>query len=91
MDIRTAKDGVVACACCNCVYTLPKDDATPEARSFIRMGEHELDTCSWDGAIAAFKKANETCQGEPEIYWGLALADYKVQYIKDVGDFREYN
>ncbi|MGN0814520.1 MAG: NINE protein [Candidatus Coproplasma sp.] len=84
LDIRTAKDGVIVCAYCNCVYTLPKDDVTPEARSFIRMGEHGLDTCNWDGAISAFKKAGESCRYEPEIYWGLALANYKVQYVKDV-------
>ncbi|MGN0804377.1 MAG: leucine-rich repeat protein [Candidatus Coproplasma sp.] len=83
LDMSTAKDGVLECKFCATVYTLPKNDSSPEAYSYLNLGEHELDVCNWEGAISAFKKALENSVNEPEVYWGLARANYKVQFIKD--------
>lgn len=49
----------------------------------MQIGEHELDVCEFDKAYAAYKKAAEIDPTEPEAYFGMALADFKVQYIKD--------
>ncbi|MGN0565508.1 MAG: hypothetical protein ACI4IU_02325, partial [Candidatus Limousia pullorum] len=69
LDLRKAADGVIECEYCGGVFTLPKDETSSEALAFLRMGEHDLDTCNWDGAIAAYKKAGEKDRKEPEAYW----------------------
>lgn len=84
LDLRNAKDGVIECDCCFSVFTLPKEESPSEATSYLRMGEHDLDSLNWSGAIEAFKKAAEKDKSEPEAYWGLALASYRVQYLKDL-------
>ena len=35
------------------------------------MGEHDLDTCKFDEAYTAYKKAAELDPNEPEAYFGM--------------------
>ena len=81
--IKGATEGIVECPACHRVWTVERT-ADPAAKQFLRMGEHELDTCEFQKAYEAFKKANEYDKNESEAYFGMALAKYKVQYIKDV-------
>ena len=78
-----ATNGVVKCVYCDSVWTVVKKTTDKTAADFIAMGEHELDICKFEDAFAAFKKAAELDAKEPQAYWGMALAEYKVQYVKD--------
>ena len=81
--INGATEGVVQCPACRKVWTIERT-TDPEVKQFLRMGEHELDTCDFDKAYEAFKKASEYDKDESEAYFGMALAKHKIQYIKDV-------
>lgn len=81
IDPGTAQGGVVRCAYCRSSFVLPKSDG--KAHEFLVQGEHELDTCEFDRAFTAYRKAAEVDPSEPEAYFGMALATFKVQYIKD--------
>ncbi len=78
-----AQNGLVTCPYCKNVWTIPKKETSPAALSFLRMGEHDLDTCKFEDALSAYQKAAELDKEEPEAYFGMALATYKVQYLKD--------
>ena len=75
--------GVATCDYCGSVWTLPKRLSDPAALDFLRQGELALDTCKFDEAFTAFQKAKEYDDREPEAYFGMALAKFKVQYLKD--------
>ncbi len=81
-------DGLVECPLCFNVWTIPKKEASPAALSFLRQGEGCLDTCQFDNAYTLYQKAAQIDEKEPETYWGMALAEFKVQYIKDIKDNR---
>ncbi len=84
LDITKSENGIVQCKSCKSVFTIPKKEVSPAALSFLRLGEHDLDTGKFDDAFTAFKKAAEYDKDEPEAYWGMALAEFKVRYIKDI-------
>ena len=83
LDLNLAQNGVIKCAICDSVFTLPKVDASQKVLDFLSQGEHDLDTCRFDDAYTAFNKACELDKTEPEAYWGMALAEFKIQYLKD--------
>ena len=83
LDLSKAINGVVKCAICDSVFTLPKVDASQKVLDFLSQGEHDLDTCRFEDAYSAFNKACELDKTEPEAYWGMALAEFKIQYLKD--------
>ena len=83
LDPRTAVDGVVKCQFCGSLWTMPKEKTVSEAVHFLKMGEHELDTCDFDDAYTSFRKAAEIDATEPEAYFGMALATFCVQYLRD--------
>ena len=82
IDIRNAVNGVVECEYCHRIETLAKT-TNDDAKHFLKMGEHDLDSCKFDEAYTAYKKASEYDGREPQAYFGMALAEFKVQYIKD--------
>ena len=83
LDINLAQNGVIKCAICDSCFTLPKDTADKKVLDFLSQGEHDLDTGKFDDAYSAFSKACELDKTEPEAYWGMALAEFKIQYLKD--------
>lgn len=83
VDLSKAISGVIECGYCFSKFTVPKKEASPAALDFLRHGEHDLDTGKFDDAYIAFNKAAELDGKEPEAYWGMALAEFKVQYLKD--------
>lgn len=83
LDLTKARNGVVECAYCGSKLTVPKTIASSDALDSLRQGEHDLDTCKFDDAYTAFAKAAEYDKSEPEAYFGMALAEFKVQYLKD--------
>lgn len=84
IDVSSAVDGVVKCKFCHNVYTLPKEGASEAILNFLRIGEHDLDTAKFDDAYAAYAKAAQLDETEPEAYFGMALAEFKVQELKDI-------
>ena len=83
LDLATAQGGVIKCSVCDSTFTLPKTDAAQKVLDFLSQGEHDLDTGKFDDAYTAFNKAAELDKTEPEAYWGMALAEFKIQYLKD--------
>lgn len=83
IDLSRASNGLIECDFCLSRFTLPKEETSPAALDFLRQGEHHLDTSDFDDAYTAYAKALEYDQTEPEAYWGMALAERKVRYIKD--------
>ena len=83
LDLQKAVNGVVQCMYCASKFTLPKEDITPAALKFLHDGESSLYVCRFDDAYSFYKKAAELSPREPEAYWGMAIAQFRVQYIKD--------
>ena len=83
LDLSKAQGGVIKCAVCDSCFTLPKSDASQKVLDFLSQGEHELDIGKFEDAYSAFNKAAELDKTEPEAYWGMALAEFKIQYLKD--------
>lgn len=83
LDLTTAADGVVKCKYCGNSYAVPKEDGKSEAFEMLQIASHELETCSFDRAYTAYAKAAEISPDEPEAYFGMALARFKVQYLND--------
>lgn len=83
LDIRRAQNGVIECEYCSTVWTVPKQETEPEALKYLHDGNAALDVCKFEDAFVYFQKATELDKKEPEAYFGMALADFKVQYLKD--------
>ena len=66
-----AQNGLVTCPYCKNVWTIPKKETSPAALSFLRMGEHDLDTCKFEDALSAYQKAAELDKEESEAYFGM--------------------
>ena len=83
IDYTLARGGVVKCEYC-CEYnTVPKKETEPEALALIRSAAASLYSCDFDRAYDSYSRAAQIDASEPEAYFGMALAEYKVQYIKD--------
>ena len=83
LDPNQADHGVVTCEYCGSKFTLSKS-TNEKALALLAVGEHALDTCKFDDAYAAFQKAAELDAQEAEAFFGMALAEFKIQYIKDI-------
>ncbi len=77
-----SKNGLVECPACSNVWTIPRKETSPAALSFLRMGEHDLDTGKFDDALEAYKKAAQLDPKEPEAHFGCALSLFRIQYLK---------
>ena len=86
LDIGAAANGVIECPYCRNVWTLAKKETSPAALSYLRMGEHALDTGDFFGAFEAFGKAAQLDGNEPEAHFGMALSEFKVRYLLDISE-----
>ncbi len=82
LDPSGAEGNVLRCTFCGTAFMLAKS-SEPKVQNFLDQGEHDLDTCKFDDAYAAYQKAAELDKEEPEAYFGMALSAFKVQYLKD--------
>ncbi len=83
-EIFAAVGGIVQCKYCKTYRTLPKENTSPAALHYLRNGEFALDTCHFEDALTAYRKVAELEAEEPEAYFGMALAKFRVQTLKDV-------
>ena len=87
LDIRKAVGSVLECENCGTTHTLSRStDAS--AVAYLQIGEHELDVCRFDDARDAYAKAASIDKNESEAYFGMALSEFKVQYLKDTVENR---
>ena len=84
LNAANAESGVVVCEYCGMARTVPKRETKPAALSYLMLAEHDLDVCAFDNAFTGYKKAAEADGEEPEAYFGMALARFNVQYLKDL-------
>lgn len=82
LDATTAKSGVIACPYCGSSFVMPNTQNS-KVLGLITLAQNYLDLCKFDDALSTFKKAVEIEPTEPQAWFGAALAEYKVQYIKD--------
>lgn len=83
LDPSGASDGLIKCEFCNNVVQLPRFDSSDKAIMAIRSGEQSLRNGEFGRAMSEFALAAEEAPSEAMGYWGMALAKFKVQYIKD--------
>ncbi len=83
LDVSTVVGGTIKCPYCKNVYAVPKNETSAEVVELLRIGEHELDNGEFDRAYSAYEKAAKADPGEPGGYFGMALATFKIRYIKD--------
>ena len=83
LDLSKAQCGVIKCAVCDSCFTLPKTDASQKVLDYLFQAEGDLDTGKFEDAHVKYSKAAELDKTEPEAYWGMALAEFKIQYLKD--------
>ena len=83
LDLQTAIDGVIKCPYCAQKVSVPRKETPQEAFVAILQGRISLSACKFEDAKAAFQHAIQFDGTEPEAYFGLALATFKVQYLKD--------
>lgn len=83
INLSKAVNGVIECEYCKSIFTVPKTNVNGAALDFLRIGEHNSDMGKFDESYTAYAKAAEYDKEESEAYWGMALAEFKVQYIKD--------
>ncbi|MBR2341601.1 MAG: leucine-rich repeat protein [Clostridia bacterium] len=84
MDRDNAVRGVLRCEYCRRSYVLPKEDQVSEVLVELELGKTNLNACAFTKAYGAYAKAVELDPSEPEGYFGMALAENKIQYLKDV-------
>lgn len=83
MESGKAVDGLVTCEFCGMKRTVPKRETKPAALTYLMLAEHDLEVCEFDKAYTGYQKAAEADGTESEAYFGMALARFKVQYLKD--------
>lgn len=82
LDPSTVRGGVIECPFCHSKHIAARSQSD-EALEFLKIGEHDLDTCRFADAYDAYAKAAQADAQEPQAYFGMALATHKIQYIKD--------
>lgn len=83
-DIEIKDRGLGKCLYCGAVQTLPKDEDDNLKNLLNRANSYRL-SCNFDRAIYLYEEAIKIDENEPEIYWGLFLSKYGVEYVKDKG------
>lgn len=74
---------VVRCKWCGSAFTLPKDGADEELLGCLSAGMRNLDLERFEDAYRLFDRAAHLSADEPEAYWGMALSEYRVRFLKD--------
>jgi TPR repeat protein len=77
-------DGVTfgECPYCGSATTFPKlSDDRKEA--LYNRAEHQRRQCDFDKALETYEKLVEMDPSDPEIYWGMVLCRYGIEYVED--------
>ena len=83
LNASRALNGVLECEYCGSAFTLPKEETAGGVIEQLKIAANELDLCRFEDAFASYRKAAELDENEPEAYFGMALSEFRVQYLKD--------
>lgn len=83
LDITKAQNGIIKCDHCGSIFTLPKNNLSDDAKINLINAQNLLDSAKFSDARAFFEKVKNINNEEPEAYFGMALADAQVRYLKD--------
>ena len=83
LDMQREVEGVVKCPYCGNKVAVPQRATSNEALDMLRNGKHALACGHFEDAAVAYQSAQRLASDESEAYFGMALAAFKVQYIKD--------
>lgn len=83
LNSANSENGVVECECCLEKRVVPQNTINNDARAFITQGDTLLLSGDFDKAYQAYARAAECAPEEATAYFGMALAEFKVQYLKD--------
>ncbi len=84
LDPNKAENRLLVCGNCSSATILYKDSTSQEAIELIEKGAKMLETGEFEEALECYKLATRKCSAESEAYWGMALAEFKVQFRKDI-------
>ena len=70
------------CPYCHEVTTFPRFDI-PDIEALYRQAEDARLGCNFDKAISFYKEIIELGTADPEIYWGLVLSSWGIEYVED--------
>ncbi|MDE7336946.1 MAG: toll/interleukin-1 receptor domain-containing protein, partial [Clostridia bacterium] len=84
LDYTLYKGGIIECKYCFRQNTVPKEDIDDDAKQLMFNGKFSLKARKFDDARLAFRELAEKNPEEAEAYWGMALAEFNVQYIYDI-------
>ena len=93
LEPKLIKNGLCKCNHCASNNIMPKDDQSEEVIRFLHDGDLALKKSDFIGAYEAYQSAAEIDPSEAMAYFGMALADQKVKYIRDLrigGSGEEY-
>ena len=74
--------GVATCPYCDTQQTLPRLDDDTIRSLFNRANTLRL-RGEFDKAESIYEKILETCDTEAEVYWGIILCKYGIEYVED--------
>ena len=83
VELKAGASGVVQCQNCGAPNAVPREEISTEALHALRSGKLQLASCHFDSALVAYQNAILLAPEESEAYFGMALATFKVQYLKD--------
>ncbi|MDE6411308.1 MAG: hypothetical protein K2L02_02080, partial [Clostridia bacterium] len=84
LDPNNAEERLLTCEVCGTNMILTRDTTNPEAVELIEKGAKLLDLGEFDEAYDCYKLASRQCSSESEAYWGMALAEFRVQFKRDI-------
>ncbi|MBQ8357474.1 MAG: leucine-rich repeat protein, partial [Clostridia bacterium] len=88
LELDNALNGVIHCRNCGMSFILPREKQLSDVLVQLQIGETELDKCEFERAYTAYAKAAEAAAAagkeEPEAYFGMALAEARIQYLRDM-------
>ena len=89
LDPNTAVGGVIECKFCGNKFTLPKSESNNEILESLRDAERELDRGHFEEAFQTYQRVSQESENEPEAYFGMAIANAKVQYLNSLREDEE--
>ena len=77
------ENGVYKCGYCGATYTMPRFGQSEEVKMLLVTADAQLNNGEFDKAYETFERASQKVPKESEAYFGMALAEFKVNYIMD--------
>ena len=84
LDYTLYKGGIIECNKCFRENTVPPPDIDDDSKQLMFTGKLNLKARKFKDALFAFRELADKCPEEAEAYWGMALAEFNVQYVYDI-------